>query len=962
MINNYQVPQATIAQVLEETANPLLDRIHAVVVGPAFVHADSAAGNLVWDEYTANTVFGFRRLVDGSPVALGNEVIDLGSVQLRARDLRLELFNKGTTTGTPSTTQFRTYAPDPTGELLLFNGADGISNTNDVSVVEAFDKGRAPAPGDLFRITTNLGTVERKVVSLIGRDLASAAGSRTYFGALPWQDSSADNQITVAYTNVAFTAPPVIDAYGNDAELFFHRFGRIAPTGGLRISAEITCTQAGDRTSAVFSAVVNGAPVAISNVAAVGAGVTDFTLFDDLDFSVERSGNNWAQGDRFTLTIDIETSGDLNLLDDGNEVDVAGYTFNDSKRRIPSTLHIEVIAIADNGNTTLRISDSSGLLTPVTKVVSGATTAELNYDGGVIEVAIAASWTYTTGRRHVGQRESVLVTPPSRSSQIFDKVRLNGPIGLSGSQTGVQVQSYVSFTGTVPATEAVLGATNYLVSEDGLETEGVTAAVNGYPLPADSVKSAVSGFGDIAVVFRAAKPVGTTEGLVPADSEDDIVEYVGSSRLESQLGYGAKLALGGSQQKRIYLLNTGADTVEAFAAALQKLESSEFVYTIGFATANPEAQRLLAGHALRMSASDQKRFRRGYVGVDSPGEYPILSSRGDGSTYSASISAGTGGNITLVTFQDNDVNLELLEITRGDKFRIDATGDEYLIDFVAGEKTLVLQEGPVAPVAVTPSSVIAADTPANTARYVWTQAAVLGANPEERRRVSLIWTHRGVLDLKDGNPTAIPNWVGACEAAGLRTALQPQQSLTRTEVSFINSAPSMYTEFSSAVLDQMAARGVWIVTQRSADRVPYIRHQITTSVSNGSLYYEDSVGTNVDTICFGIDDIVEPLIGKRNATPKTVAEIKNLLIDFLSDQTEDAYDSVLGAQIVNFYNKAGEAGTLDVEIDANFKDRINVTVILEIPLPLNNIKVVVLARTIRLDNGTTVNALSTSVL
>ncbi len=363
-----------------------------------------------------------------------------------------------------------------------------------------------------------------------------------------------------------------------------------------------------------------------------------------------------------------------------------------------------------------------------------------------------------------------------------------------------------------------------------------------------------------------------------------------------------------------------------------------------------------------MSSAESKRFRRGYVGVDSPGEYPILGSREDGSTYSASISVGTGGYITLVTFIDSDVDLEALTITRGDKVRIAATGDEYLIDYVAGENTLVLQSGPVAPVAATPMSVVAADTPANTARYIYTRAALLGDSAEERRRVALIWTHLGVLDLQDGSPQQIPNWVGACEASGLRTALQPQQSLTRTEVSYINSAPSMYTEFPSDILDEMAARGVWIVTQRSADRVPYIRHQITTSVSNGSLYYEDSVGTNVDTVCFGIDDIVEPLIGKRNATAKTVTEIKNLLVDFLSDLTEDDYDSVLGSQIVNFYNKAGDAGTLDVEIDANFKDRINVTVVLEIPLPLNNIKVVVLARTIRLTNGTTVNALSTSVI
>jgi hypothetical protein len=359
-----------------------------------------------------------------------------------------------------------------------------------------------------------------------------------------------------------------------------------------------------------------------------------------------------------------------------------------------------------------------------------------------------------------------------------------------------------------------------------------------------------------------------------------------------------------------------------------------------------------------------KRFRRGYIGTDSPGEYPILDVRNDETTFSASIALGTNNLFNLVTFvdEDGDLDLEQLVITRGDKLVISADGAEYPIEAVTGATTLLLQVGPALAVAATPVTLVAADTPENTARFVYNRSERLGSTVEEDRRISNLWSHRGVLDLQDGTPRVIPNRFGACEAAGLRTALQPQEGLTRTEMTYITDAPAMHTLFTPALLDSMAARGVWIVTQNSPDSVPFIRHQITAAVSNGSLYYEDSAGTNIDAVCFAIDAVIEPKIGKRNATPRTVSEIKNELIDMLSDLTEEAYDSIIGPQLANFYNTAGEQGTIDVEIDPVFKDRINVRVVLEIPLPLNNIRVVVLARTIRGDGGTTVNTVSTSVI
>jgi hypothetical protein len=108
MITNYEYPQSTIAQVLENTNNATLDRLHAVVVGPAYVHADVTAANLAWSSYDPSATLAYLRKVGTSSVALGTETLDEGSVQLRARNLRLTLFTKGVA-GTVNNAHFKQY-------------------------------------------------------------------------------------------------------------------------------------------------------------------------------------------------------------------------------------------------------------------------------------------------------------------------------------------------------------------------------------------------------------------------------------------------------------------------------------------------------------------------------------------------------------------------------------------------------------------------------------------------------------------------------------------------------------------------------------------------------------------------------------------------------------------------------------------------------------------------------------
>lgn len=962
MIRNYTRPQTEIFQVLENNPNPFLDRLHAVVIGPAYVSADTLAGNLIFESYESGLSLPYALTKDGETVTKSEfETLDSDSVQVIAKDVRAAL-------QTAVNAAFEPLGADPNGRIIQYTAATSFLNLDDAAAAIAYDDGRPPTPGDIFRISDGTGIVERKVTAILGKDIAADATKASYYGALPWVLSTVvANEADLTSSNFTSTGASVglVSGMGAPAQLYIRRSGIVGPEGSLRITVTVQCITGGTPAASTYQGTLNGVPAAVS---ATTSGSDTLFSVGELDFKV-LGYLAWQASDRFTVVLDffdVLDSADPDLLEAA--IDVSGYDYTLSNRRVSSSLVFEATAISNDGTeTTFRISDTAGLMTPTTVIAENATptSATLSYDGGTIEVEIPA----LAGMTHVGQRYVYLITPPTRSTRIFDKIQFNLPIGEDAATNlvgGYLQIPYImaTFSGALAPEDALTGLTNYTVAADEVELGTLNIPVPGYPNQYDSVKPAVSTYGTVAVEWRAAQTAGTNEGLVAIDSIQDILDNFGSTALRSEMGYGLLMALNGSGGKRVYGLNTGGPAVSDFQAAFEKLESATTVYALAILTEDEEVMKLASAHAQAMSLPAVKRFRRCYVGTDSPGEYPILDTKVDGSPYLAAISSGSGGAYNLAIFED-EVDFSQLTVTKGDFLEVSGTDQRYVIEEVqsapldGGGETLalVLQTGPNAPIAQSAMRVIAADTPANTARFVYKRSKRIGMNTEQDRRISNIWQDGGKLGA-----VTIPNRFGACEIAGLRTVLLPQQGLTRTEVNFIDSAPAMYTKFRPTLLDEMAANGVWIIAQNSAESPCYVRHQLTTAVTMGSLYYEDNAGTNVDVISFAVDDVCEPLIGKRNATPRTVNEIDSLLTTLLTEATTTSLTNIdLGPQIVNFYNLAGEEGEVDVAIDPNFSDRINAAFIVEIPLPLNNIRVVVQARTIRND-GVFVAALTTTAV
>lgn len=215
-----------------------------------------------------------------------------------------------------------------------------------------------------------------------------------------------------------------------------------------------------------------------------------------------------------------------------------------------------------------------------------------------------------------------------------------------------------------------------------------------------------------------------------------------------------------------------------------------------------------------------------------------------------------------------------------------------------------------------------------------TDAVVEQAIASNSDRFIIVWSDDAQYLSDDGLKTLSNDYL-ACAIAGLRSSKLPQQGLSRQIVRAVSAAPKMYTKWDDTDLDKMAQYGVFIITQNFKNSDVYIRHQLTTDTSDGLLYWEDSAGVNVDEISYMARELVEPYIGKRNATPQTLDELNNKWYAALLERTNNNNeDPNIGPQIIEIVD-----GSVKTYVDKNFKDRIIMTATLVIPVPMNTIVV-----------------------
>lgn len=563
--------------------------------------------------------------------------------------------------------------------------------------------------------------------------------------------------------------------------------------------------------------------------------------------------------------------------------------------------------------------------------LSANSTRKLKYTG--------TSFSDTEFKRQPYEGDIIYIKGTSTSDTVTDWLRCT-ITDVNVAEKTITVDAPI--TGVTDTTIATITTvvSGYIASEGNWAYSSGAISVNaGLTITQGDVEMPfVTGIGMLYPEFRVLViPNDETEDIFEITTVADIQARFGTITKENDLAYACYCALRGSAGRAIYAVRTAGTDESAFEAAMKKTEFDSALYSFVPLTDNPDVADVVVKFNAEMSEPDVKMWRRTLIGIDNPGEYVLATTGNDGKAITATVAATTGNTkLGTITITSGNVNLKEVALESsyaamrpGDKVKV-GNNTYTIVGSVGATTAEISHETAVVAATAQPATLIKAASIDNTVQYL---EAVAGKY--NTRRATVVFCDGGTTTYDD-RVIAVSNKFLAAEIAGIASAVVPQQSITHTEIQTINKASKMYTQYTTAQLDSIAASGVLIVTQDTKGTSCYIRHQLTTEMDKGSLYYEESCTRNLDNISYALADIINKYIGKANVTTSALRAIKLDVTDVLTSFTQDSQDDLVGPSLVDWQN-------LQVYQDTTFKDRIIVTVDLYLPLPLNNIKLYAMA-------------------
>lgn len=620
----------------------------------------------------------------------------------------------------------------------------------------------------------------------------------------------------------------------------------------------------------------------------------------------------------------------------GIEKDVKGYTYNgaatlsivydqeaimvyklDNKSVAVYADNVEKVVLAKDDSVTWTAVDGSSRKVKCSlplndaKFVRQPAVGDIIYVKGNVPTATVTSW----------QKRTIIDVDIINSI-----VTVDAPFVAGTGTTTCAITSVTS--GYIPATKD--GVTNWTHADDSTTITISTALkIDGMTL--------LQGAGTLYPEFRVLKYVkDEDEDIFEITTVSDIQNNFGTIDILNDLAYGCYCALRGSAGRAIYAIRTAGVDEAAFEKAMKKTEFDSSVYSFAPLTSDPDVADVVVKYNEDMSAPDVKMWRRTLVGVDNPGEYVLAEVGNDAKIIKGTVAKGSVANTGTITITSGNVNLKAVALENsyipvrpGDKIIAGAT--EYTVVGTTSETVAeIYAEGGVTAATDAAVKIVKADSVANTIQYVGAMA-----HKYSSRRASVVFCDGGTT-IEDDRVVVVPNRFLAAEIAGISSAVVPQQSITHTVIQGINKASHMYSRYTTAQLDDIASQGVLIITQDTKGTDCYIRHQLTTEMDKGNLYFEESCTRNLDNISYALADIVNKYIGKANVTTSALRAIKIDITAALNEFTQNATDDMVGPSLVDW-------DTLEVYQDPKFNDRVIINVNLYLPLPLNNIKLFAMA-------------------
>lgn len=577
--------------------------------------------------------------------------------------------------------------------------------------------------------------------------------------------------------------------------------------------------------------------------------------------------------------------------------------------------------------------DTTYLLTVVTGGTVGTDTPRLRvqtttgYDSGT-DIRLTAAGTYTVG--NYGVQLAITDAKQFVTGDVYTIAVTAAKVGAT--KTVITADFLTGFLASDALTidfciedDIELSTNNWAASTNLISVNPGALVVDSTYLGTETVFTLVAG--DLYIDYRALTPTNAATPIF-VSSRDEIELIAGPIYKTNPAAcmLDAMLAESGVKGVGAYFISVTADTAAGYETAYSKLEAVIDVYGLVPYNTSADADVKLRAHVNAMAANNVALFRKGYVGIYTPGVYAVY---GSASTILATVASNV---LTCSTASFVDQGVSIGDIVRIN-YQTDSRGaqsyDEFIVSAVNSQTTLTL-EG-------TPSDISVAikfEVWRNATDVQYADALVAKAAEFNNRRYSLIWADNPGMgtDFLNGDYTngdaQLYAAIAAAAAAGKRAAIEPHAPLTN--VNFLELGMVPLKNFSPSILNRIAAGGVWIITKDLAGNV-YTRHQLSSDMTD--LYTrEDSKTTNVDHIIRDFKIPLAALYGKGNVSNGMLELIRIKIHGITSKISNRLYPVELGPQIVDLQ-------ITKLAKDPTSADQIWLKISMETPNPLNKLDV-----------------------
>ncbi|NBQ69925.1 MAG: hypothetical protein EBU46_14315 [Nitrosomonadaceae bacterium] len=411
----------------------------------------------------------------------------------------------------------------------------------------------------------------------------------------------------------------------------------------------------------------------------------------------------------------------------------------------------------------------------------------------------------------------------------------------------------------------------------------------------------------------------------------DVTAKLGVVHVDNPLAQGVYDALLNAADTSVYFASVPTNDLAGYNKVLELARKDNKYYSVVPLTFDATVQDAVVAHVNALSSPAAAKWRITWLAKQMVASKLVYDAKNDGSSWTGTIlddPTVSGTQYTLVTVAGASFITD--GVRPGDSllynFRLDSNGaviySTAAVSEVRSQTTLVLDASVGA--AFSPAAKVQVRRNYTVDEQVANLAAVAGGYNSRRVRSVFPDTFKAGSQTKEG-------FYLAASLAGLRSGVVPHQGLTNIQLLGPTELSRVVNELSEDQLNVLAEAGVWIVTQSALGATPYTRHQLTTDES-GLSFSEDSITTNVDHISYALQAKIAPFIGLYNVNPGTVLQIRSAIDAELSYRMTNTFTERAGNQLNGFT-------ITKVEQNATFKDRIDVEVILQVPAPINVIKI-----------------------